>query len=210
MYRINEIFYSLQGEGIHTGMPAVFVRFAGCNLHCPFCDTDFSVREQLSAEQIVHAIARAHASTSDRQTLPMVVLTGGEPALQVDDLLLETIHQAGYYVCIETNGTQPLPKGIDWITCSPKTTSNTTNPIAITHADELKVVYTGQNVEYLFDTIEATHHLLQPCDYTDEQRKNNTISLPSIEQSTGQTVEYILAHPHWRLSLQTHKYLHIR
>lgn len=120
----------------------------------------------------------------------MLILTGGEPALQIDTPLIDLLHQAGYYICIETNGLLPLPEGIDWITCSPKQL-----PITLARADELKVLYKGESVEEQYDLIPATYHYLQPC----------------IPYTTNrQAADYILTHPHWRLSLQTHKILNIR
>ena len=118
MYRVNEIFYTLQGEGCHSGIPAVFVRFSGCNLRCPWCDTEFSDYTEMTAEEIVAEALSLYDIPNERRR--MVVLTGGEPSLQVDDALVEALHAAGFYICIETNGTRPLPAGIDWITCSPK------------------------------------------------------------------------------------------
>ena len=228
MYRINEIFYSLQGEGYHTGTPAVFVRFSGCNLHCPFCDTEFADYKAMSAEEIVAKINAlnsqpstlnsqpstlsrpgAQASSPAISTLsrpgaqasspaisntnhsPLIVLTGGEPALQVDDHLLTALHTTGMPICIETNGTLALPDGIDWITCSPKQGTR----IALTRAHELKIVLTDDsNPEQWLQHVRADHLFLQPC------------SCPNPDQ----VIQYNLRHPHWRLSLQTHKYLHIR
>ena len=184
-YRINEIFRSLQGEGFHAGCPAVFVRFAGCNLACPFCDTDFSSFETLNADAIVGRCT----GLLNNMPAGLLVLTGGEPSLQTDDELVTSLHQAGFYVCVETNGTHPLPEGIDWITCSPKKA-----PVVLTRADELKVLYQGNDVENLYNLIPAEHHFLQPC-------------APDI--SPRATAEYVLRHPHWRLSLQQHKILQI-
>ena len=200
MYRINEIFYSLQGEGYHTGTPAVFVRFSGCNLRCPFCDTDFADYKEMSAEEIVAAVKELNPKLSTLNSKlptlnstpsPLIILTGGEPALQVDDALLTALHTTGMPICIETNGTHPLPQGIDWITCSPKQGTH----LALTRANELKIVLTDNTApEHWLTQIQADHLFLQPCSC----------------QNTEQVVDYILLHPHWRLSLQTHKYLHIR
>ncbi len=198
-YRVNEIFYSLQGEGYHVGTPAIFVRLAGCNLHCDFCDTEFEEYERMTAEEIARAASDYCPAVSNdidpcpnpatpSQQLSLLVLTGGEPALQVDDELLTALHQAGFYVAIETNGTHPLPSAIDWITCSPK------ERVRIEKADEVKVVYLGQNVEKWYSQIQAEHYFLQPC---------------SME-NTLETIAYIKSHPHWRLSLQTQKYLDIK
>ena len=123
MYRVNEIFFTLQGEGAHSGIPAVFVRFSGCNLRCPWCDTDFHEFQEMSAEQIVSTMLELYDTPNERRK--MCVLTGGEPSLQVDQPLIDALHKAGFYICIETNGTHALPEGIDWITCSPKESSIT-------------------------------------------------------------------------------------
>ncbi|MDE5710447.1 MAG: 7-carboxy-7-deazaguanine synthase QueE, partial [Bacteroides sp.] len=112
MRKINEIFYSLQGEGYHTGTPAVFVRFSGCNLKCPFCDTQHEEGTQMSDDEILEEVGKYPATT--------VILTGGEPSLWIDRGFIELLHRAGKYVCIETNGTRLLPDNIDWVTCSPK------------------------------------------------------------------------------------------
>ena len=133
MRKINEIFYSLQGEGFHTGTPAVFIRFSGCNLKCSFCDTCHEDGTLMSDEEILQAVS-AYPSN-------VVILTGGEPSLWIDQAFIDLLHQAGKYICIETNGTNPLPEGIDWVTCSPKGA-----PLRLTHIDEIKVVYTGQDL----------------------------------------------------------------
>lgn len=180
MRKINEIFYSLQGEGHHMGTPAVFVRFSGCNLKCDFCDTAHQSGVAMSDEAIVEAVSAYPCR--------MVILTGGEPGLWIDDALIEALHRAGKYIAIETNGTQVLPEGIDWVTCSPKEGA----PLHVRRIDEVKVVYTGQDVTpYL--SLPAQEHFLQPCSC----------------QNTEEVVAYIKAHPQWRLSLQTHKLIHI-
>ena len=183
MRRINEIFESLQGEGFNTGMPAVFVRFAGCNLACPFCDTDHRPTAEMTDEQIAAAVA---------QFAPLlVVLTGGEPGLQVSERLVDLLHAEGRKVAIETNGTCTLPANIDWVTVSPKEGSS---PV-LKAANEVKVVFQADtDVEKWRNQISADHYFLQPCSC----------------KNTSETVAYIMAHPHWRLSLQTHKYLGIR
>ncbi len=179
MRKINEIFYSLQGEGFHTGTPAVFIRFSGCNLKCSFCDTRHEDGTLMSDEEILQAVS-AYPSN-------VVILTGGEPSLWIDQAFIDLLHQAGKYICIETNGTNPLPEGIDWVTCSPKGA-----PLRLTHIDEIKVVYTGQDLT-TYANLEASWHFLQPCSC----------------QNTKEVVEYILHHPLWRLSLQTHKLIDI-
>ncbi len=189
MYRINEIFYSLQGEGAHTGRPAVFVRFSGCNLRCPWCDTDFAAYREMKAEEIIAAVAVYPAR--------FVVLTGGEPSLQVDEALVRALHDAGWTIAIETNGTHSLPSGIDWVTVSPKEGSR----LVLTRADEVKVVYTGQDVERYLLAIQAPSYRLQPCSVIQEGVRTDNCE---------EVVRYCLEHPHWTLSLQTHKILHIQ
>lgn len=180
MRKINEIFYSLQGEGFYTGTPVVFVRFSGCNLNCSFCDTLHQEGERMSDSAILAAIA----AYPTRQ----VVLTGGEPSLWIDESFVALLKEAGYYVTIETNGTRMLPANIDWVTCSPKEGGE----LVLTKIDELKVVYTGQPVAHFLE-LPASHYYLQPCS----------------GQNTAEVIAYLLAHPQWRLSLQTHKLLHI-
>ena len=196
MYRINEIFYSLQGEGRHTGRPAVFVRFSGCNLRCPFCDTDFSGYTLMSADEIM---TKLHQWAACR----FVVITGGEPSLQIDDALVGRLHQAGYYVAIETNGTHALPDAIDWVTWSPKDQlAPNVPPLALTRINEVKVVFDGAHdpAPYLQQAPDA-YACLQPCDTGD---------VALNQQITTQCVDYILQHPQWHLSLQTHKLLNIQ
>lgn len=215
VYHINEIFYSLQGEGFHTGRPAVFVRFAGCNLRCPFCDTDFSHSEPMTAEQIARRVF-------DYSTHPhtLIVLTGGEPSLQVDNELVDALHAHQQTVTIETNGTRPVPDNIDWVTVSPKAVPADDLPltqadepkvvlsheskVVLTQADEVKVVFTESTEKLLplwRTTIRASHYYLQPCAQP---------GIEPIQTNTEAVVEYILSHPDWKLSLQTHKYLDIR
>lgn len=180
MRKINEIFYSLQGEGFHTGTPAVFVRFSGCNLKCSFCDTQHEEFRMMTDDEII-----AEVCTYPCQ---MVILTGGEPGLSIDNQLTKALHAAGKYIAIETNGTCVLPEDIDWVTCSPK--EGTT--LKLHHIDEVKVVYVGQDVSpYL--KLPAKHHFLQPCS----------------GQNTNNVIAYIKEHPQWRLSLQTHKLIDI-
>lgn len=187
-YAVNEIFYSLQGEGYFTGTPAVFIRMSGCNLRCSFCDTDHSKSTLLTLSEIQSQINQYPGRH--------IVITGGEPALQIDSALLDALHAQGCFIQVETNGTHPLPEGIDWITCSPKTSDQgPAATVVLSKIDELKLVYTGQDVEAIAIAMPpAQHYELQPCS----------------GQNTPQTIAYILTHPHWRLSLQTHKILHIR
>lgn len=180
---MNEIFYSLQGEGSFTGTPAVFLRFSGCNRRCAFCDTDHFAYEELTARDIV-----ARVSVFPARHL---VVTGGEPALQLDSALTALLKEAGFFVQIETNGTADVAPGVDWVTCSPKPGHE---PWALTEVDELKVVYLGQDVEAMRTRFKARAHFLQPCS----------------GENVPETVAYILQHPHWRLSLQTHKLIDIK
>lgn len=179
--KINEIFYSLQGEGFHTGTPAVFVRFSGCNLKCSFCDTQHEEGVWMSDDEIVAEVEKYPAR--------MVILTGGEPSLWIDQSLVDRLHKIGKYVCIETNGTRTLPANIDWVTCSPKEGGR----LAIDRMDEVKVVYQGQELD-VYEQLQATHLFLQPCSGS---------NIP-------ETVDCVMRHPRWRLSLQTHKLIDIR
>lgn len=207
-YSVKEIFYTLQGEGRNAGRAAVFCRFAGCNLWsgrerdraravCTFCDTDFVGTDGSGGgkfagpDALADAVARAWAGSGPAD--PLVVLTGGEPLLQVDAPLLDALHARGFEVAVETNGTIEPPPGIDWLCVSPKAL-----PLTVTRGDELKLVHPNprvspEEVEHLaFD-----HLLLQPLD--DERRDANTAA----------AVAYCLQHPRWRLTLQTHKHLGI-
>ena len=189
MYRINELFYSLQGEGYWTGTPMVFLRMSGCNLQCPFCDTDNQAFTEMTAGQIVDAISAVSGECR------RVCVTGGEPSLQLDLPLVEALHGAGYRIHVETNGTRPLPEGVDWVTVSPKADVpglKGDGRLMLTKADEVKVVFLGEDVEKWAE-FPATWHFLQPCSCA----------------NTARTIDYIRRHPQWRLSLQTHKYVNI-
>lgn len=200
--KVNEIFYSLQGEGHYTGTPAVFVRFAGCNLRCWFCDTDFEKGDEMSEDEIVEAVLQYPTR--------YVVITGGEPTLQITASLCDKLHAHGLYLMMETNGTRPLPEGcqVDWITCSPKLIDveegkRKIATIRLRHIDELKVVFEDSPTQdmSLYEQIPATEYRLQPCDTQD----------PLCNQAIlNKTIKYILQHPKWKLSLQTHKILHVR
>lgn len=200
--KVNEIFYSLQGEGHYTGTPAVFVRFAGCNLRCWFCDTDFEKGVEMSEDEIVEAVLQYPTR--------YVVITGGEPTLQITASLCDKLHAHGLYLMMETNGTRPLPEGckVDWITCSPKLIDveegkRKIATIRLRHIDELKVVFEDSPTQdmALYEQIPATEYRLQPCDTQD----------PLCNQAIlNKTIKYILQHPKWKLSLQTHKILHVR
>lgn len=209
-YTVKEICYTIQGEGAQTGRPAVFCRFAGCNLWsgreedrltaiCDFCDTDFVGTDGpgggkfASPRELARAIER-HWPRSLKAGR-FVVCTGGEPLLQMDAPLIEALHETGFAVAIETNGTRRPPAGIDWICVSPKAGSE----LLLRQGNELKFVYpqshlSPESVEHLqFD-----HFFLQPMDG------------PRLEENLRRTLEYVLKHPRWRLSLQTHKFLGIR
>lgn len=192
--KVNEIFYSLQGEGFHTGTAAVFVRFAGCNLRCAFCDTMHNEGHEMSEEAITAEVAK--------YPVRLVVITGGEPSLQLTDTLVDMLHKNGKTVAVETNGTRPLPPHVDWITLSPKDLFLGANAaVVLKRVDEIKVVFDGQHEPSKYNHIEVTHgRFLQPCD-TGDALKN--------KQITEQTIAYIKQHPEWRLSLQTHKWLQI-
>ena len=218
MYKVNEIFYTLQGEGAHSGIPAVFIRFSGCNLHCPWCDTEFTAHTDMTAVEIVSEALALYDIPNERRR--MVVLTGGEPSLQVDKPLIDALHAAGFYICIETNGTHPLPAGIDWITCSPKIEAyphpslkgGAIPRLALHRVNEVKVVFTGSyDPEIWRGQLEAEHWMLQPLRYTGEWLIENPDSgEDDRNDNLDDTVRYILAHPFWRLSVQLHKIAGIR
>ena len=207
MYAIKEIFYTLQGEGAKAGTPAVFCRFTGCNLwsgreedrataQCRFCDTDFvgadGVRGRPSATGEPLAAKCREAAGESGATL--VVLTGGEPMLQVDAALIDALHGAGFEIAIETNGTLPVPGAIDWVCVSPK--AGTT--LAQRTGDELKLVYPQDGLDPgSLRGLAFTHLFLQPMDG------------PVQRENTSAAVAYCKSHPEWRLSLQTHKLLGI-
>lgn len=207
MRKINEIFYSLQGEGHHTGYPSVFIRFAGCNLNCPFCDTRHDDGIYMDDDAIVHAVKLYSAD--------WIVLTGGEPALAIDSDFIHLLKRAtGKKIAIETNGTRPLPAGIDWVTVSPKQgicltdeqrEAGVADPaaVAVTMADEIKVIDVGQDLEPYFSLPcrgERTLMYLQPC-YVDDKALR--------EANRLRTVRRVLADPRWTLSVQLHRFLGI-
>ena len=214
-YAVKEIFYTLQGEGANAGRPAVFCRFAGCNLWngreadradavCTFCDTDFVGSDGIGGGKFASADALADevashwpaAHAGDR----FVVCTGGEPALQLDAVLVDALHARGFVIAIETNGTLPLPEGIDWICVSPKSDA----PLIVRSGDELKLVYPqARAMPERFAELDFEHFLIQPMD-------GLAGDLNSRAVNTARAVEYCLSHPRWRLSMQTHKLLGIR
>ncbi len=180
-YRINDIFYSLQGEGRNTGRAAVFIRFSGCNLKCSFCDTDFIQYNEMTKDEILERISQYPAK--------FIVLTGGEPTLQVDAELIDRFHAEGYEVAMESNGTKEPPVNLDWLTVSPK------ENVAVSRCNELKVIFTDSESVHDYG-IEAEYYYLQPCDTGNEERNQEIIN---------NCITYIEQHPQWRLSLQTHK-----
>lgn len=191
--RVNEIFYSLQGEGAFTGCAAVFVRLSGCNLNCAFCDTKHQAYRLLDAS----AVWREIADYPSRH----LVFTGGEPSLQLDALTVRFFKEKGYFIQVETNGTRPLPPGIDWVTCSPKDYFCSHAAICLEQVDEVKAVFDGNVNPEKYLRIPAKRYSLQPCDVGDKL-KNEAI--------LKQCVDYILSHPSWRLSLQTHKIINVK
>lgn len=211
-YSIKEIFYTLQGEGANTGRPAVFCRFTGCNLWtghekdrasavCQFCDTDFVGTDGTGGGQFASAVEVAHAVAAKWPTAqksprirPLVVCTGGEPLLQLDEALTTSFHQAGFEVAIETNGTRPAPPGIDWVCVSPKAGAD----LILRSGEELKLIFPQAGAEpVLYENLDFQHFFLQPMDG------------PFREENTRLALRYCLEHPQWRLSLQTHKLLGI-
>ncbi len=211
-YAVKEIYYTLQGEGAQAGRPAVFLRFAGCNLWtgreqdrhraiCPFCDTDFVGTDGpgggkfRTAEALAEA-AKAHgpAEAEGSGARPYVVCTGGEPLLQLDASLIEALHAEGFAVAVETNGTQKAPPGLDWICVSPKAGAD----LVLTTGDELKLVFPQKEaMPERFEGLAFDHFFLQPMDG------------PHAEANTQAAVRYCLENPRWRLSLQTHKLIGI-
>jgi organic radical activating enzyme len=212
MYRVNHIFYSLQGEGRNTGRAAVFIRFAGCNLRCGFCDTEFDEYREMSSEEILDAVKAL--VPSNQTPLPwrgaegrfLIVLTGGEPTLQVDEAFVELLHGHGYEVAMESNGTRPAPRNLDWLCVSPKMGQGAWGKEQENRRmpDEIKLVFDEHTDPEALLLRLATRHMpllyLQPCDTGDERRNKAIIQ---------QCVDYIKAHPQWRLSLQTHKLIGI-
>ena len=208
-YAVKEIFHTLQGEGRHAGRPAVFCRFAGCNLWsgreqdrataaCTFCDTDFVGTDGEGGGRFADAPSLARAIErmwGDGRRYRFVVLTGGEPLLQVDEVLLSALHGLEFEIAVETNGSLKAPLGIDWITVSPKGTGS----LLQNNGNELKLVFPQYGVDPVkFEELSFDHFLLQPLDG------------PDRESNTAAAIAYCLQHPRWRLSLQTHKFTGIR
>ena len=213
VYTVKEIFYTLQGEGMHAGRPAVFCRFSGCNLwtgreadrghaQCRFCDTDFvgvgpDGGKFATPEALADRVASLWPAEAGPGSRPYVVCTGGEPLLQLDAQLIAALHARGFEVGVETNGTREPPPGIDWLCVSPKANV----PLTVLNGDELKLVFPQAEAEAqpeCFEHLAFRHFSLQPMDG------------PALAENTRRAVEYCLAHPRWRLSLQTHKLLGLR
>jgi 7-carboxy-7-deazaguanine synthase len=208
-YAVKEIFYTLQGEGANTGRPAVFCRFAGCNLWtgrehqraeatCKFCDTDFVGTDGpgggsfATPEALAATVAAAWPEADPEQRF--VVCTGGEPLLQLDEPLLAALHDAGFEIAVETNGTLAPPAGVDWLCVSPKAGST----LVVRSGDEIKLVFPQAGADPAeFEGLRFRHFFLQPMDG------------PEREANTAAALQYCLTHPRWRLSLQTHKLLGI-
>ena len=191
---VNEIFYSLQGEGYFSGTPSLFIRFSGCNLKCGFCDTQHQHGTEMKEEDIVE---RARACKAQH-----VVITGGEPSLQLTESLVDKLHEIGKYVAVETNGTHLLPENVDWITLSPKDAfvTGTQSKIVLKRCNELKLVFTGAPLAD-YSMIDVAHYFLQPCDVGNEAKNKEILE---------NTINYCLAHPQWHLSLQMHKLIGVR
>ncbi|MBK9736359.1 MAG: 7-carboxy-7-deazaguanine synthase [Saprospiraceae bacterium] len=207
MYKVKEIYYTIQGEAFYTGRPAVFCRFSGCNLWsgrevdrdkaiCTFCDTDFWGTDGInggkySAEDLAKKIV---ALWPDPTEPIFVVCTGGEPALQMDDTLIDVFHHHNIEIAIETNGTVPLPVGIDWVCVSPKADTQ----IVVTKGNELKLVFPqNENTPEQFLNLDFEHFYIQPLDDVNQSR------------NIKECIAYCLAHPRWKLSIQSHKFLGI-
>lgn len=206
-YTVKEIFYTLQGEGAQSGRAAVFCRFSGCNLWsgreedraravCQFCDTDFvgtgpDGGKFASADALADAVDRSWRGEARK----FVVCTGGEPLLQLDSPAIAALHDRGFEVAVETNGTKPAPASLDWICVSPKAGA----PLVQTSGSELKLVFPQTNaMPEQFERLDFDHFFLQPMDG------------PEIAANTERAIEYCLRNPRWRLSLQTHKLLGLR
>jgi len=211
-YAVKEIYYTLQGEGAQTGRAAVFLRFSGCNLWsgreedrataaCRFCDTDFAGVDGpgggrfADAAAVVSAVAAAWEAPRPDRGRPLVVCTGGEPLLQLDAALVAALHAGGFEVAVETNGTRTPPAGLDWITVSPKAGTE----LVLASGDELKLVFPQEGAEpELYEGLAFRSFFLQPMDG------------PERERNVAAAAAYCLAHPRWRLSLQTHKLVGLR
>jgi len=209
MYTIKEAYFTIQGEGFHTGRSAVFLRFTGCNLWtgheknrqnaiCDFCDTDFVGTDGPGGGKFLDSNDLANHVylkwPSNAKTVPFVVCTGGEPLLQLDDSLIMALHAKGFEIAVETNGTIDPPNGIDWLCVSPKGKSE----LKILKGNELKLVYPQKAIDPSeYEDLDFDYFSLQPLDND------------KLKENTQKTIKYCSLHPHWRLSLQTHKFLGI-
>lgn len=210
-YSVKEVFYTLQGEGANAGRPAVFLRFSGCNLWsgreedraaatCRFCDTDFLGTDGPgggrfgTASELADAVAGAWAAETGGQQRRFVVCTGGEPLLQLDPELIGALHHRAFEIAVETNGTLPVPAGVDWVCVSPKAGTK----LVACAGNELKLIYPQAGAEpESYEGLDFQYFFLQPMDG------------PARNENTAQAVRYCLEHPRWRLSLQTHKLIGI-
>ena len=208
-YAVKEIFYTLQGEGVHTGRAAVFCRFAGCNLWsgreedraaaiCQFCDTDFVGTDGdgggkfATADQLAQAVAAKWGAADPGRRF--VVCTGGEPLLQLDRALIDALHRERFTIAIETNGTLAVPEGVDWVCVSPKANAK----LVVGGGDEIKVVFPQEVEPEVYAGLDFENWFLQPKDG------------PDAAESLQAAIRYCGEHPRWRLSLQTHKLIGIR
>jgi 7-carboxy-7-deazaguanine synthase (Cx14CxxC type) len=212
-YSVKEVFYTIQGEGLNIGRPAVFLRFSGCNLWsgreqdratgkggCSrWCDTDFvgtdgTMGGRYPKAEVLASVVEGLWPLPEKGR-PLVVCTGGEPLLQLDLPLLDALHTVGFEIAIESNGTLPIPVGVDWVCISPKAGST----LVVDHGDELKLVFPQKGCEPpFFEQLRFRHFLLQPMDG------------PNLAENTQRVLKYCLAHPQWRVSVQAHKHLGIR
>lgn len=195
--KVNEIFYSIQGEGYFTGTPSVFIRLSGCNLRCNFCDTEHQSYKEYTEDEIINEIAKYPTKH--------IVITGGEPLLQLNSSFIEKLHNAEKFVQIETNGTISINESylsnIDWVTCSPKFEHCLNAEIKLHRIDELKVVVKKDTDMSLYEKIKAQKYYVQPCD-TKNKKENKEIIINAVN--------FIKSNPKWRLSLQTQKILNVR
>lgn len=207
-YKLNEIFFSIQGEGFWTGSAVLFVRFAGCNLSCPWCDTDHSLKFELNENDLIIKIIQMYPDIGGRKR---IVLTGGEPSLQLDIEnngsceFIRKLRDLGFYVAIETNGTHILPNNLDWTTVSPKQGN-----FKIEKGNELKIINDGLNgivLDAIFEDTSFDHYFIQPCEY---QKEGGHPDIKKNIENTQKTIHLVLRNPEWRLSIQIQKEIHIR
>ena len=195
MLKVNEIFYSLQGEGFYAGRAAIFIRLSGCNLNCHFCDTKFGKYNNMTELEITKEVKQLSKECK------FIIITGGEPTIQKIDTLIELLHKDGYYVAMESNGTKEPPSTIDWLTISPKYEylGDFAKPV-VKSCNELKIIYDGR-VDINDYGINAEHYYIQPCDVQDEKTNKKIIE---------DCIDIIKENPKWKLSLQTQKILKIQ